>query len=126
MNWVVREAKKFPGFVTECHDTSEDENSKCGSSSSDSNDEAEFSPGGKLLMPRSPDCSDPREESEGGPCQSLLSAEVVRALKWPALWARLQEDGWSWDHGSGLVTTFYLVGCVCSCWVRDGQVVDST
>ena len=33
----------------------------------------------------------------------------METMKWSDLWSHLQNEGWSWDHGSGLVTTFYLV-----------------
>jgi hypothetical protein len=34
--------------------------------------------------------------------------DEVKTLPWPELWSNLQAEGWTWDHGSGLVTTWYL------------------
>jgi hypothetical protein len=44
---------------------------------------------------------DAKEETSG--------SGVPADLPWPETWRRLQEEGWAWDHGAGLVTTYYLV-----------------
>jgi hypothetical protein len=32
----------------------------------------------------------------------------IQTLPWPELWSNLQDEGWTWDHGSGLVARWYL------------------
>lgn len=52
------------------------------------------------------DGSDLSSSSSRSERHSWLSR--VGAMPWAELWRNLQEDGWTWAHGSGLVTTWYL------------------
>ena len=33
----------------------------------------------------------------------------IEELTWPVIWSYLQKEGWSWDFGSGLITTWYIL-----------------
>jgi hypothetical protein len=48
-------------------------------------------------------------DSDSEPAVSQWTKSYVSCLTWKELWESLQKRGWTWDHGSGLITTLYLL-----------------
>jgi hypothetical protein len=114
VDFVVKKAGEYDRDKNVVHECSDEQ----GQSSSES--ESEFSVGTQIE--EVDDSTEPFNKSpKGGNTLLSRSNEKTESvlvetwmndipkMKWPDIWSRLQDDGWSWDHGSGLVTTYYLV-----------------
>jgi len=125
IDYIVKEAipyKVCEGIV----DSGKDGQCPNSNSHPESESEAEFSVGKHPAAFESADLpSDHRAKNENkAEIGSIKESDAlsyerwascnVQTMKWVDIWSRLQDEGWSWDHGSGLITTFYLMPGVSS------------